>query len=115
MAPQLVHQFGRARLTDLGDPIQNLSAIEGRFSAPSGKCFTRCLHGIAQVFSRSAAGVGEQLSPFAFDGVEAAGFRSRKFAVDVELVRLADVQPHDSTTYGASPCNPPSRPNPDSL
>src|SRR5207247_5033794 len=85
LTPELIRQLRRARLANLGNPIKDLTAVVRRFVAPGCECFTRRLDGIAKIFSRSAASVGEQIASLAvLHGVETTRFRAGKFAADVE-------------------------------
>ena len=89
---QFVGELGGAGLAHFGDAIEDLAAVVGGLAGPSALRLARGDDGVAQVFPRPAACVGEQFSPFAGHCVETARLRARKLAVDVELVGLADVE-----------------------
>src|SRR5439155_23462819 len=101
------------RLHHLGDSVEDLPAVVGGHGRPPAARLTRDPDGVAEVLPRRARYVR------AFGDVGAPGLGARERSPDEELVRLLDRQAFghglSSTTYGSSPCRPPSRPKPDSV
>src|SRR5206468_9907471 len=101
------------RLHHFGDAIKHLSAVVSSHPRPTSTRLTRDADGVAQILPRCARDVRTQSE------VGAPGLGAWERSAYEELVGLLDREAFghasSSTTYGSSPCRPPSRPKPDSL
>src|SRR6185369_7410711 len=80
-------------LHELGDAVEDLAAVHRGLVGPRLECLARGPDSLAQVLSGGADGVGDRVAAGRLDNVRAAALGARERAPDVELVRLADVDP----------------------